>query len=69
MELTSRRDNLGKVKIIQGIFQGDRLSPLLFITFLIPHSHPVSYEYGKSESSVNHLLYMDNLKLFSKSEK
>jgi len=37
-ELTSSGESLGQVKIKRGIFQGDSLSPLLFVLCLIPMS-------------------------------
>ena len=57
----------------RGIFQGDSLSPLLFVLSMVPLSLILrklnaSYEWGKKEYKLNHLLFMDDLKLFSKSE-
>ena len=73
-ELTSGGQSLGKVKIQRGIFQGDSLSPLLFIICLIPLSLilrnvKAGFEFRKSGPSINHLLYMDDVKLFGKTEK
>jgi hypothetical protein len=70
--LESEGENLGRVHIKRGIFQGDSLSPLLFIMSLIPLSMilrkvTLGYEF-KTKVKVNHLLYMDDLKLFSKSK-
>lgn len=70
--LESEGNDLGDVNIKRGIFQGDSLSPLLFVVSLIPltmllrDSSP-GYVF-KNKVKVNHLLYMDDLKLFSKSE-
>ena len=55
------------------IFQGDSLSPLLFVLSTVPLSLILrkvnaSYEWGKKEYKMNYLLFMGNLKLFSKSE-
>ena len=66
--------SLGEVNIKRGIFQGDSLSPLLFVISLIPMSFVLQrvkpdYELGKEEISINHLLYMDDLKLFGRNEK
>ena len=73
-ELTSGGESLGKVKIKRGIFQGDSLSPLLFVLSLIPLSLILrnvkgGYQLGKQEMSINHLLFMDDLKVFGKNEK
>ncbi len=66
-------EELGDVDIKRGIFQGDSLSPLLFVLSMIPLSLllrkvNVCYEWGKKEYKLNHLLFMDDLKLFSKNE-
>ena len=72
-ELTSNGKNLGNVKIKRGIFQGDSLSPLLFVITLIPltlvlRRVKMSYSLGKNGESINHLLFMDDLKLYAMSE-
>ena len=72
-ELTSNGEVLGEVKIRRGIFQGDSLSPLLFVVALIPltlllRKIKQSYEF-KNKDKINHLLFMDDLKLFAKNEK
>ena len=74
VELTCGEQILGEVKINRGIFQGDTLSPLLFVTALIPLTHilrksKAGYEFSKTKVKVNHLLYMDDLKLYAKNEK
>ena len=73
-ELTAGGESLGKVRIKRGIFQGDSLSPLLFVISLIPMSFilrkvKAGYEVRKAGPTINHLLYMDDLKLFGKTEK
>jgi hypothetical protein len=73
LSLTSNGEELGDVDIKRGIFQGDSLSPLLFVLSMIPLSLllrkvNVCYEWGKKEYKLNHLLFMDDLKLFSKNE-
>ena len=65
---------LGDVNIKRGIFQGDSLSPLLFVICLIPMSlilrkMKAGYSLGKTQPKLNHLLYMDGLKLFGQSER
>ena len=72
--LCSGNSELGEVEIKRGIFQGDFLSPLLFVLALIPLSlilRKAKAVYGLSESKekINHLLFMDDLKLYSRSEK
>ena len=60
------------MKIERGIFQGDSLSPLLFVIILIPLTHilrKASPGYANSKEKTNHLLFMDDLKLYSKTEK
>ena len=65
---------LGDVNVKRGIFQGDSLSPLLFVICLIPMSlilrkMKAGYSLGKNQPKLNHLLYMDDLKLFGQSER
>ena len=71
-ELTSSGERLGVIHIRRGIFQGDSLSPLLFVLSMIPltlilRKSTAGYDLAK-EFKVNHLLFMDDLKLFGKSE-
>ena len=42
VELTAREKNLVETKVQRGIFQGDALSPLLFITAMMPLNHILS---------------------------
>ena len=63
-----------EVEIKQGIFQGDSLSPLVFVLALIPLSlilrkAKAAYEFSESKMKINHLLFMDDLKVYSRSEK
>ena len=53
-ELTSSGESLGDVHIQRGIFQGDSLSPLLFVLCMIPltltlRKVAASYEWGNKE--------------------
>ena len=72
--LTASGKVLGDVDIRRGIFQGDSFSPLLFIMVMIPLSillkrEGLGYSFGPDGKVLNHLLFMDDLKLFGKSEK
>ena len=63
---------MGKVNIRRGIFQGDSLSSLLFVICMIPLTHllrkaKARYTLGRGEK-INHLLFMDDLKMYGKSE-
>ena len=72
--LCSGRSELGEVEIKRGIFQEDCLSPLVFVLALIPLSlllrkAKAAYEFSESKENISHLLFMDDLKLYSRSEK
>ena len=70
--LENNGQQLGKVHIRRGIFQGDSLSPLLFVMTMIPLTHvlrKVRPAYStRKKNKINHLLYMDDLKLYGKSQ-
>ena len=63
----------GPIRIKRGIFQGDSLSPLLFTMSL----NPLSKELQKTgcgyqldeQTKINHLFYVDDLKLYGTSDK
>ena len=68
--LCSRNPELGEVEI----FQGDSLFPLVFALALISLSlilrkTKAAYEFSESKEKINHLLFMDDLKLYRRSEK
>ena len=72
--LCSGNSELGEVEIKRGIFQADSLSPLVFVLALIPLSliltkAKAAYEFSESKEKINHLLFMDDLKLYSRNEK
>ena len=62
--------SLAETKIKKGKFQ-DALSPLLFIIAMMPvnlilRKCTVGYKLSKSQEKINHLMYVDNSKLFVK---
>ena len=74
VQLNAGNKVLGDVSVKRGIFQGDSLSPLLFVICLIPMSlilrkMKAGYSLGKNQPKLNHFLYMDDLKLFGQSER
>ena len=74
MELTAEGKSLTEIKIQRGIFQRDALSPLQFGRAMMPLNHIImkytaGYELSKSKEKINHLMHMNNIKLFSKYEK
>ena len=67
-ELTASNQRLGNVKIRHGTFQGDSLSPFLFVLVIISlalvlRQTMASYELKKGGKKINRLLFMDDLKL------
>ena len=73
MVMFSGKNKLGKVNIRRGIFQGDSLSPLLFVVALIPvtiilRTLKQGYSFGKGKERLNHLLFMDDLKLYGSND-
>ena len=74
VELTAGGSRLAKSKIQRVIFQGDALTPLLFIIDIMPLNHllrkcTAGYKLSKSQEKVNHSMYMDDLKLCAKNDK
>ena len=73
LSLTANGEDLREVNVKRGIFQGDSLSPLLFVLCMVPLSLILKkvnacYKSGKKEYKLNHLLFMDDLKLYATSE-
>ena len=74
VELTAGGRSLAETKIKKSIFQGDALSPLLFIIAMMPLNHilrkcTAGYKLSRSQEKINHLMYKDDIKLFAKNEK
>ena len=74
VKLTAGRRRLAEAKIQRSIFQGDALSPLPFIIAMMPlyqilRKCTAGYKLSRSQEKVNHLMYMDDIKLFTKNEK
>ena len=72
--LCSGNSELGEAEIKRGISQGDSLSTLVLVLALIPLSlilekARTAYQLSESKEKINHLLFMDDLKLYSRSEK
>ena len=74
VELTAGGKSLTETKIQISIFQSDALSPLLFIISMMPlnpllRKCTAGHKLSRSEEKINHLMYMDNIKLYAKNEK
>ena len=73
IELTACNESLGEVNIKRGIFQGDSFSLMLFVVILIHLSiilNETNLKYVTSRNQkLNHLLFMDDLRLYTKSER
>lgn len=65
-----------EIAVRKGIFQGDSLSPLWFCLALNPLSSLLnklntgySLQNGKKETTISHLIYMDDIKLYASTQK
>ena len=72
--LTSSGTRLAGVNIRRGTFQGDLLSPLIFTVAMIPMTRvleriEVGYQLKKGGNKINHLMFMDDIKLFLRGTK
>ena len=71
--LFSGKNKQGKVNIRRSIFQGNFLSPLLFEVALISVTVILKRlkqecSFGKRKERLNHLLFMNNLKLYGSND-
>ena len=71
--MTAGGRSFAETKIQRGFFQGDALSPLLFIMAIMPLNHilrkcTAEYKLSRSQEKINHLMYIDDMKLFAKTE-
>ena len=74
VQLTAGGKSFAEAKIQIGIFQGDALSPVLFVIAMMLLNHIVrkctaEYKLTNSQEKINHLMYIDDIKLFTKNEK
>ena len=74
VELTAGGRSLAETNIQRGIFQVDALSPLLFIIAMMPLNRILKkcaggYRLSRLQEKINHLMYMDDIKLLAKNEK
>ena len=74
VKLTAGGTSSAGVKILSGIFQGYAPSPLLFVIAMKPlynihRKFTGGYRFAKLQGRINYLMYMDNIKLFTKYEK
>ena len=72
LELTYNGVYLLNLEIRRSIFQGDSLAPHLFVLCMVQLSFILRkmkfhYEFGDIKIRINHLLFMDDLKFFAKS--
>ena len=72
--MAAKVKSLTEVKIQKGFFQGDAQSQLLSVIAMMPVNHihrkcTGVYKLHKSQEKINHLVYMDDIKLFAENEK
>ena len=73
-KLTTGVRSLCEAKIQRGIFQGDALSPFLFVIAMMTLNRTLVkctgvYKLSKSQEEINDLIYVGDIKLFAKDEK
>ena len=73
MEFTSCAEYMSRVSIRRDIFQGNSLSSLLFVDFMVPLTQilrKVDSRYSlKNAGTLYHLLLMDDFMIFTKSQR
>lgn len=78
LQINSNRKNITtrQIKIKKGIYQGDSLSPMWFCLALNPLSHQLrscragySFKPNTDDTLLSHLIYMDDIKLYARTEK
>ena len=74
VELKAGGRSLDEAKIQRGTFQEDALLPLQFIIAMMPLNYisrkcTTGYKLSRLQEKINHLKYMDDIKLFAKNEK
>ena len=69
--MTAERKSLVEVEIQRSIFWGDAPSPLSFVVAMIPplRKSISRYKLHKLPEKINHLMYMNDIKLFAKNKK
>ena len=70
-ELRSCGETLGLVDVRRGIFQGDSLSPLILAVCMVPLTkilQNVKAGYTLGDGKINHLFFMDDLKVYGKNK-
>ena len=73
-ELMAGGKSLAERNIQRVIFQGDALSPIIFIIAMMPLNHilrkcTAGYKLSRTREKINHLMYMDDIKIFAKMKK
>ena len=74
VELTAGGESLAETKIQKGIFQGDATIIITIYncddaTQLHTQKMQSRTKFTKSQKKINHIMYMDDIKLFAKNEK